>query len=167
MPLDDQSSGFWDANTADSSYTPSAPAAPDVWYSWVPGNDTTIVPKADPAGGFDPYAVLKGVGTAANAVNSFLNTRDSLQFAAQDRSLNLLKTQAQIDLTRSQINSQAAVDQARIAAQTQIAKQQFAKMPGLTALFGGTGAPGKTDWLMLILTAAGVYYAWRAVGHHA
>lgn len=170
MPLDDQSSGFWDANAAPEYSGVIQPFPSDSWTVWAPGNDTTVVPTSDPSFSFDPFKILttgvSAAASAATAYNNLLTQKDSIKFAAQDRANNALLSQATLDLKRQQIQSQAGVDMARIAAQTDIAKRQFAAMPGLTTLFGGTSPPAGTDWLMLALTAVGVYFAWRAVGKH-
>lgn len=171
MPLDDQSSGFWDAGTATNTGGDITVLPSDSWYVWAPGSDTTTVPTSDPTSSFNPFGVLSSVAAAgasgAAAYNSFLNQRDSVKFAAEDRANRSLLSQAQLDLQRQQIQSGAAVDLARLQAQTAVAQRQFAAMPGLTTLFGGSTPPAGTDWLMLALTAIGVYFAWRAVGKHA
>lgn len=132
-----------------------------VFIPSAPGNDTTPVPTSDPWT-FDPFAVLKKVGDAAaagvTAYSNITNARNNFE-------LQRLKTNAQVDLAQAQIRSQALTDQYRIAAQTATAQRQFGAMPGLSVLLGGNGTASKSDGIMLILTALGVYFAWRAVKH--
>lgn len=128
------------------------------------------VPTTDPATAMDPWAILSKVGSIAksgvDAANSFLTARDSLQFARQDRQLAQQRTQLQYDLARQQLTAQSTTDQARIAATTAATNAALSRMPGLTTLFGGNTAPRNSDWLMLALTALGVYYSWRAIKGH-
>lgn len=128
-----------------------------------PGNDTSPVPQSDPWN-FDPFEVFGKVIDVVNqgvgAYTTILNTRDQASLKRQQQ-------QANIDLARQQIDSRRIVDTARINAETAVAQRQFAAMPGLTTLFGGPTAPSGSDYLMLVLTAIGVYFAYRALGHQA
>lgn len=149
--------------TIDATFFDTTDSAPEIVYAptpdpGFPGSDTTPVPTSDPWGQVTGIfgKVASGISTAADIYTGVQKAKFDTQFRIQQQQLG-----SQIALAR--LNGANAIDAARIAAETQIARNQFARMPGLTALFGGTTAPSSGDFLMLAMTAAGLFFAWKSV----
>lgn len=123
-----------------------------------PGNDTSTVPTSD------PWGTISGVfGSVASAVQGGVNAYIGFKQGQANTAYRLEQQKLTNDIQMARLKGAAAYDTYRIAAENNIARQQFARMPGLTQLFGGTTPPSSGDFLMLAMTAAGLFFAWKSV----
>jgi hypothetical protein len=131
---------------------------PDQTTIGSPGGDVTPVPSSDPWG-----SVTGVFGQVGSILDSGISGYLKAQQASAD--LNYKRTQQDLNnqIALAKLRGANAIDSYRIAAETQTAQRYFGRMPGLTALFGGTTPPSSGDMLMLAMTAAGLYFAWQSV----
>jgi hypothetical protein len=142
----------YDAGEGDSM------SLPPTIITGYPGNDTTPVPTSD------PWGTINGVfGKVASAVQGGVDAYIGFKQGQANTAYRIEQQKLTADIQMARLKGAAAYDTYRIAAENNIARNQFARMPGLTQLFGGNTPPGSSDFFMLILTVAGLFVAYKSV----
>lgn len=113
-----------------------------------------------PAAGFDPAAVF---GTIGNAVGSVAKTITDFQAARDTQAYQRQLTAAQNSLELAKVNGAIDVEKLRQAGAAQQQQQLLNRSPLLSGFYPMGSGADQSNTLMLILTAAGVFLAWKAL----